>query len=255
MNKISNFPNFTIITQEKNIFSPNEIINNIYPHNNYGKIEYQYTSNLRSDGIGITRPILITNDQIIYCNPSDISSINKNESFSNGNITNGYYSQNNINKKYSINDFPLSTYVDSSGKKRNIIKSTTIEEMFSEMAINQNGKNACEYFLKGNCRNNNCNKIHGYGGYLINISITDIHNYPITNLVKINENQFISTDSQTMKIYKISDKLECIQSKSIYGGGYIDKVYYINETIFISKNFEVSYTQPPISVIVGYVSV
>lgn len=135
----------------------------------------------------------------------------------------------------------LSSYEDDQSTKKTIpiiTPSTIIEskdiisEMFS-LDLSSTSKNICAKFLKGNCIDKDCPRYHGYTDYLIHISYIPCHTYPIISLCEINKEKFASCDNESIKIWKIEDKLKCIGEVPIPKGK-IQKMIFSDNKLFIT---------------------
>ena len=135
----------------------------------------------------------------------------------------------------SKNAFSLYTDVSTVNFPTN--PANPLTEDFLSLDISDNHKNICKAFLNGKCNDPHCTYIHGYGDRLINISKIPTHNLPINNIIKISENNFITTDEKTLKIYSIEQQIKCTYTNIVNDSGRISKVYYDSNIIFIFKEY------------------
>ncbi|MCQ2821144.1 MAG: hypothetical protein MJ252_28120 [archaeon] len=149
---------------------------------------------------------------------------------------NAFGNQNPQNTNERQNSVPIAQFEDKTNPTLTVPSNDSFADMFSSLNLNQSSENTCKDFLNGFCIG--CNKVHGYGGYIVNLSEQSVHNGVITNIVKTSETSFITTDENTLKEYKIEDRIKCVSTKSISDFGIIDKVYFLYGALFISKNYK-----------------
>ena len=105
---------------------------------------------------------------------------------------------------------------------------------------NQN-KNQCTYFLQGNCTKPNCGYFHGYGTNLQNVSFESAHSSKILNLVIINELRFITSDSNSFKIWALQPSFTCSQETKVEGN--ISKLIFSNDKIILAVQTNTMYVR------------
>jgi WD40 repeat protein len=98
--------------------------------------------------------------------------------------------------------------------------------------------NICKDFLLGKCYISLCNKIHGYSENFIYKTFINLHNKLITNIIKISNEYFLTSDENCFKIHYVSlKKFETLFTVNIENDfndkQYISNIFFSNLLIFI----------------------